>query len=232
MTDYNAIKKEYPFTAELHAHTKPVSHCSEIEPDKLIELYLGRGCDTVVITNHFKTSNAKPVSKWLDGYYDTVKAAEGSGINVVLGVEISFQGDPNDYLVYGITEEDIHRFAEYTESNLKEFYKSQKNEKNIILQAHPFRNNMVLAPLDCIDGIEVFNMHPGHNSRVAYACKYASENKLIVSGGTDFHHLGHQGMCLIRTRERLCNSFDVASVLKSGDYLFDINGALVIPEKY
>ena len=48
-----------------------------------------------------------------------------------------------------------------------------KNEKNVILQAHPFRDGMVLANPVSIDGIEVFNFHINHNSRIGIAAQYA-----------------------------------------------------------
>ena len=157
------------------------------------------------------------------------KAAEGTGMNVVLGVEIRFTENANDYLVYGVSFGDIEKMIRLIPYGITEFYKEIKTRENIILQAHPFRNGMTLAPLDSIDGIETFNMHPGHNSRVAVACRYAAEHSLLVSGGTDYHPPGHHAMCLMRTNERVDDSYDIARILKTKDFLFDLSGALVIP---
>lgn len=233
MFDYQRICSEYKYKTELHAHTSPVSRCSEVSPQEAVRLYLEAGCNTITVTNHLNPEwTVDRVDEYLSGYYDTKAAAEGTPINVVLGVEIRFTENDNDYLVYGVEEREIADMIRLIPEGIVAFYKAMKNENNLILQAHPFRNGMVLAPIDSIDGIETMNMHPGHNSRVARACQYARENKLIVSGGTDFHHVGHQGMCLMRTEERIGDSFSVARILKSKNYLFDMNGTLVIPEQY
>lgn len=233
MFDYQRICSEYKYKTELHVHTSPVSRCSEVPPQEAVRLYLEAGCNTITVTNHLNPEwTVDRVDEYLSGYYDTKAAAEGTPINVVLGVEIRFTENDNDYLVYGVEEREIADMIRLIHEGIVAFYKAMKNENNLILQAHPFRNGMVLAPIDSIDGIETMNMHPGHNSRVARACQYAHENRLIVSGGTDFHHVGHQGMCLMRTEERIGDSFSVARILKSKNYLFDMNGTLVIPEQY
>ncbi len=233
MIDYTKICEEYRYKAELHAHTKPVSTCSEITPEEMIKAYRGIKCDTVVVTNHLNPDwTPDRVDEYLSGYYNTVKAAEGTDINVVLGVEIRFTENANDYLVYGVSPDEIEKLIRLIPFGIENFYKEVKSDKNLILQAHPFRTGMSLASIGSVDGIETMNMHPGHNSRVAAACRYAHENKLIVSGGTDYHHAGHQGMCLVRTSERIHDSFDVAKILKSRDYIMDMSGTLVIPEQF
>ena len=230
MLDYMRISEEYRYKTELHAHTKPVSLCSEITPEEIVRAYYEYGCDTLTVTNHLNPDwTPSRTDEYLSGYYDTKKAAEGTGMNVVLGVEIRFTENANDYLVYGVSFGDIEKMIRLIPYGITEFYKEIKTRENIILQAHPFRNGMTLAPLDSIDGIETFNMHPGHNSRVAVACRYAAEHSLLVSGGTDYHHPGHHAMCLMRTNERVHDSYDIARILKTKEFLFDLSGALVIP---
>ena len=53
------LAKEYPIRIELHAHTKPVSGCSEVLPEEMVRIYNGKGYDGVVITNHFYHSENK-----------------------------------------------------------------------------------------------------------------------------------------------------------------------------
>ena len=167
MLDYMRISEEYRYKTELHAHTKPVSLCSEITPEEIVRAYYEYGCDTLTVTNHLNPDwTPSRTDEYLSGYYDTKKAAEGTGMNVVLGVEIRFTENANDYLVYGVSFGDIEKMIRLIPYGITEFYKEIKTRENIILQAHPFRNGMTLAPLDSIDGIETFNMHPGHNSRV------------------------------------------------------------------
>ena len=235
MIDFEKIANEYPYKAELHAHTSPVSRCSEIPVPDFVENYISLGCNSLVITNHLTPEYADPLfpdynaEYYLSDYFAALEYAKDKNINIILGVEIRFPENYNDYLVYGVSPEDIEKMIELLPGNLENFYKEFKNDKNVILQAHPFRKKMVLAPLSSIDGIETMNMHPGHNSAVAVAAKYARDNGLLVSGGTDYHHPGHQGMCLMRTETPLRDSFDVAEAIKSKNFLFDLSGHLVVP---
>ena len=80
-----------------------------------------------------------------------------------------------------------------------------------------------------LDGIETFNMHPNHNSRVALASKYAKKHNLIPTTGTDFHHPGHEGMAALLTQIEIKTSHDIVDVLRSGDYIFEIGGSILLP---
>lgn len=237
--DLMAVKfrliEEYKYKTELHSHTFPVSPCSEVYAEGLIEAYKELGADSVVLTNHFTPnyiadrSKAEAIKEYTECFHDLKKCAQKSGMTAVFGVEIKFSENNNEYLVYGIREEDLEEIYEFVDKGLASFYNEFKNDRNLILQAHPFRNGMVLADLKRIDGIETFNMHPNHNSRVSLAISYAREHSLLVSGGTDFHHPGHQGCCLVRTKTKIEDSYDVADVLKSRDFVFDIFGNIILP---
>ena len=222
---------KYKYHIECHAHTKPVSRCSEIEPKRLVDVYNLIGYDTVVITNHFDPywlgfSKKDAVKKYLEGYEQTRDYAQKTTkMKIILGMEIRFTENVNDYMVYGIDEEFVEKCYDYLDGTIEKFYKSMKNDKNVILQAHPFRNNMVLADKRYIDGIEAFNMHPGQNSRVSFACKYLKENKdMLTCGGTDYHHEGHEGSISLVSEFLPENSFDIAKIIKSRDFIFDIHG--------
>lgn len=47
-----ALSLQYPYRIELHAHTNPVSGCSEISPEELVRVYGQMGFHGVVLTNH------------------------------------------------------------------------------------------------------------------------------------------------------------------------------------
>ena len=166
----------------------------------------------------------------MDDYYKTKEIGKKNGLKVYLGMEIRFPENCNDYLIYGIEESDVKELFSYIHSDYISFYKAFKNDKNVILQAHPFRNGIGLQNPDYIDGIETFNVHPGHNSRIAFATQYASKYPhFIKTCGTDFHHEGHQGLGATLTKTLPDNSIGLAEILKSGDYLFNIAGSIVIP---
>ncbi|MBQ9085587.1 MAG: PHP domain-containing protein [Clostridia bacterium] len=230
------LEQTYPYKTELHAHTKPCSSCSEILPADVIRNYAAIGCHSVVITNHMTPTQFVGESAYLDAegyladYYAAVEEGNRLGISVILGVELRFTENNNDYLIYGISPEDIEPLIRLIPAGIQEFYRTFKNQKNLIIQAHPFRKGCELAPRDSIDGIEAFNLHPGHNSRVAVAAKHARETGLLLTGGTDYHHPNHQGMCLLRTPNLLRDSYDLADAIRAQDYLLDVWGNLILPD--
>lgn len=223
------------FKTELHAHTSPASSCSEIPAAKMAAIYKKLGYDSLCITNHFTPDKALSMGKnaFIDAYmadFNTVKA-EGDrlGISVVMGVELRFTENINDYLVYGVDEGDLDFMFGYLDRGISEFYRDFRKEDNLILQAHPFRDNMSRAPVDSVDGVEVFNMHPGHNSRVSFAAKYAAEHNYLVGCGTDFHHPGHEGQIALLSKTKITSSRDIAHIIKSRDYFFGTGDFVISP---
>ena len=231
------IAERFPYKTELHAHTSPCSSCANFSPADTVGFYQKDKVHSLVITNHlygswFEGDHDARAEEWLADYYAAKEAAKGSDMQVILGVEMRFYENINDYLVYGISPDDIPFFISLIPDGIENFYRKAKTDKNIILQAHPFRSGMKLAPLSAIDGIEAYNFHPGHNSVVGFAARYAQEHDLTVSGGTDFHHAGHDAMCLMRTEACMRDSYDVAEVLKERRAIFELSGSLVLPYSY
>lgn len=229
------LAKEYPFRIELHAHTKPVSGCSEILPEEMAKTYNEKGYDGVVITNHFYHSENKKeyIDNYLKGYEDTLKAAEGTNLKIYLGAEVRFIESPNDYLIYGVDRKILEDCFEYYYEGLAAYRSEVSLPNSVFVQAHPFRKDMIRADSRYLDGIETLNLHPGHNSVVAVATRYAKEQGFkIKTIGSDFHHknVGHEGVTALRTRFLPKDSFEVAEILKSGDYIFEIGeDAFVLP---
>lgn len=228
--------KAYQYKIDIHTHTLPVSPCSDISPKQLVESYKNIGFDGVVITNHLSADLLtnkdlkQSLTYYLNDYLAAKHEGEKLGLNVLLGLEVRFPENENDYLIFGIDENDVAKAIAYLKSDYKTFYKNFKNDKNLILQAHPFRNGIKLQDADYIDGIETFNCHPHHNSRIALAVKYAKEYPhFIVTAGTDFHHLGHEGVGCMLFKSLPKDSFELAELLKAKDYLFNISGSIVLP---
>lgn len=234
--DFSQILTKYPYTAELHAHSYPVSACGDFRAQEVVEFYKQAGVTSLVLTNHLNPLwiNDEPniaAEEYLSDYR-AAKESAADKLNVILGVEIRFTENDNDYLVYGVEERDVKEFIKLLPYGIEKFYKEVKNDKNVIIQAHPFRKNMILAPLDSIDGIESINMHPNQHAKPSIAFKYAKENDLLVSGGSDFHHKGHHALCLMRTENQMKDSFDVANAIKSREAIFDCSGHIIIPYIY
>ncbi len=239
---------DYKYKMELHAHTHPGSGCSSVSPERMVAVHKQIGCDAVVITNHFHLGHIdhyiEPtyfyeclnkdrkalVETYLAGYKKTYEIGKKEGLNVILGMEIRFPQDSNDYLVFGIDEDFVDKSIDYLDKSLEEFYKGMKNDKNVIIQAHPFRNGMRHMTSEFLDGIETFNLHPEHNSRVGVACEYARDNHFpLTTCGSDFHDEPSFGLALMKSKTLPEDSFELAEIIKSRDYLFDVSGTTVIP---
>lgn len=232
----NMAIEKYVYKTELHLHTFPASGCSEIPPEKAVETYKNLGYDSIVVCNHFApcspfyTGNKEPdVSTYLADYDKALEAGQKCGLNVILGCEIRFSENSNDYLLFGIDRETLDWAYDYLDKGIEAFSEAFRSSDRLLFQAHPFRNGMVQVEPHLLDGIETFNMHPNHNSRVALASKYAKQHDLIPVAGTDYHHFGHEGLVALLTKTELKTGADIVNVLKSRDYLFEIGGSIVLP---
>lgn len=233
MTELSKYKYKY----DLHIHTSPVSPCGDFSPEEVVDKYIELGCQGIVLTNHFqphlvdKFENPDDFVKYfLNDFYCAREYGDKKGFDVILGIEMRFPENNNDYLVYGIGESDIYLASRYVHTDYVTFYKNFKTEENLIIQAHPFRKGCCLQDTDMLDGIEVFNLHPGHNSAIGFAAKAAFDNPhLLKTGGTDFHHETHQGMCVTLFSKRITDSYMLANTLRSKNYILDIWGNKVVP---
>lgn len=233
------LLEEYKVRIELHAHSLPVSPCSEVSPRELVKIYKDKNFDAIVLTNHFFYGNIldkekeEALSYFLNDYKEACQAGEEYGIKVLLGAEIRFNESHNDYLLFGVDYDILSICYDYIPHTLENFRKKIKLENSLILQAHPNRSGMIEMDASLLDGIEGFNMHPGHNSRIGLSLKYAKENNLdIIICGSDFHHknVNHEGTAALRTKTLPKDSFELVEILKSGDYIFEIGEkSIVLP---
>lgn len=236
VAEFKKIILNYPYRIDLHTHTYPASPCSELSPSCLVEIYREAGLDGIVITNHLYTQLLNSLDPhdaaeaYLRDYHMAEEAAKKCGLAVYLGAELRFPESMNDYLVYGCIEEDFPSFVLAVQRSYAHFYNEVKTSTQLVMQAHPFRNGMVLQDSRLLDGIEVYNLHPRHNSRVGFAAAFAANHpELVIGGGTDCHHLGDQACCAVRFRFMPRDSVQLAELLRSRDYIFDINGGIVLP---
>lgn len=230
------LLQTYPYKCELHSHSYPVSLCSEIPPKELAKLFIDDGYSAIALTNHFYlgyrnefVSDTEYVDFYYKAYTELLEAA-GDELMVYLGMEIRFERESmNDYLVYGIDKSDIEKACYYLDKDIETFYKGFKNDSNVILQAHPFRDGMKAINMEFVDGIEVFNMHIHHNSRISKAAQCASKLNKLKLCGTDLHYPYQIGTSFVRTKKLPEDSFDLAKLVKSQDMILQLSDSIVIP---
>ena len=174
----NELLSQYKYQIELHAHTSPASGCSQITPKEMIETYKKLGYDAVAITNHFMYQHKGPskeeyIDAFIRDYEQTKKYGEESGLKVYLGAEIRFTENNNDYLIFGVNKEMLSDIYDFLPNGIENFRKNYPMPNSVFIQAHPMRDGIQKVDAALLDGIEVFNMHPGHNSKVGIASVYA-----------------------------------------------------------
>lgn len=233
------LLEEFPYRIELHAHSKPVSLCSNVTTDEIAEVYSNNNVDAICLTNHFYSNNQlfdglskeQAIDVYLNDFENLSAAAEKKGIKAYLGCEIRFDECVNDYLIYGVDRSVLEKGFDYFSKGLKAFRTEVKLEKSVFVQAHPFRDGMVKVDTDLLDGVEAFNFHPFHNSRVAVATQYAKQCGFdILTAGSDFHEdiPFHSAAVLLRTRVLPNDSFELAKILKTGDYIYELGQSCIM----
>ena len=229
------LLREYPFTIELHAHTNPVSSCSDLPPAEMVLLCKQAGAQGVVVTNHTRIGDKEKYTReeWaehqLKDFREALEAGNQLGIRVYLGMEIRFPENRNEYLVFGIDEDFVYRVYDYLDKDLHTFYRDFHCPELLIIQAHPYRDGLVEVDAGDLDGYEVFNLHPSHNSRVSVAAAHYAKHGGVITGGTDFHHRGHEGQLLTCFRQMPEDNAALVQMLRSGDYIFRTGNNVLLP---
>lgn len=208
---------------ELHAHTSETSGCGKMPGEEMIGRYAGSGYDVVVVTDHLIGMKDSPLSseerqeKWLRGYRAAKKAGERVGVTVLLGAEVRFADRPEDILIYGVKETDGAWLYELMDSCMTQeaFYAQAHAHGLVVVQAHPFRKG--LSPLDrrFLDGIEVYNGNPRHNSRNETALEYAlgGGEGFIKISGSDAHQPVDVARGGVLSAEAIRNNDDLVAFL-------------------
>ncbi len=220
------------YKTELHAHTREVSPCADYTAPELAEIYLRAGYQTVVITNHYTQpiieefeGSWKEKMDWFISPIRLMKQAVGDRMNVLLGCELRFAENSNDYLIFGLTEAFLYEHPELYRMSLRSFSELAKEHGLLIIQAHPFRNGMKIMKPEYLDGYEVFNGHTTHHGRNFLAETYAEYYGKIKTSGSDFHHPTSQTAGGILTDAPVTNMEQLVALLRSGDYSLICEGA-------
>ena len=183
------------FLLEMHTHTSEVSPCAFIPAIQIAELYKNENYNGIVITDHMcsHTFRNMPNSTWkekvdyfLNGYR-FAKSCSTNDFTVLLGMEICFSNETNDYLVYGLDENFLFNNQNLIELGIKKFRTIANEYGLLIFQAHPFRKGMRITDYRLLDGIEVYNGNSSHNSSNEIAMAWADKYNLKKVSGSDFH---------------------------------------------
>ena len=214
------------YKTELHLHSAAISRCANAPDEDIVQRYVQAGYHTVVLANHF---NRFTFDYWkftdyhtfVDAFCearDNLQAAAGDRLRVLLGAEFRFDDNINDYLVFGLNRELLHATPNVWAEGLKAYRSFADAHGLLICQAHPFRDGMTVMDPNLLDGMEVFNGHPGHDSRNAVALAWAERYGLIRTSGTDRHNVNHSPMGGIVTDTPVEDMETLVRTLREGTY--------------
>ncbi len=215
------------FKLDPHVHTCEVSPCGHVAAERMVQLYHEAGYAAVCVTDHYFSGFfehqgdipwAEKARRYCAGYYAARAAGERLGLQVLFGQEMRFTDHANDFLSYGLTPEEIAEYPELFRMTLCEFREFAHEHGAVVFQAHPFRTPPC-APSNpgFLDGVEVYNGHPEHDSRNHLALEFARTCGLRESSGSDFHREHHcaRGGLLLERLPR--DEKDFAAMLLKGD---------------
>ena len=202
---------------EMHTHTSESSPCGEITAKTLVETYHKLGYDGLIITDHFRPKFfdqyghlpwVEQMAIYREGGRQAAYWGEKLGLKIFWGLEIRFSdvaaGDSrvNDYLVYGITEEELLAMPKLAHQTLRGFSALARKMGWLFLQAHPCRSPYSNEDEGChivdptlLDGIEVLNAHPVHLSNNEKAAQEKARNpQWLTVMGSDAHFVAGCGL--------------------------------------
>lgn len=227
---------------ELHCHSGEVSVCASCSAEQLIRHYREAGYSGVVSTNHINRGTYEKMEDWpwkkkaehfIAGFH-VLQDAAGDDFDVLLGCEInlspilplpSAQLDlgwpkyiPNDYLVYGVTEDWLLHIGDVRTMPLGELSNAVRREGFLFVHAHPFRSGTVMQDPDLFDGYEVYNGNPRHRSNNDLAEALSDLRNKIKTGGSDYHRPDDPACGGIATVERIRDNAALLDTLRGGRY--------------
>ena len=224
---------------DMHTHCLPISRCAHHQPEEITEMFLKKGVNAIVLTNHCYPAHLTPLSEnletqadiYLETYRRCKKAGENIGITVIFGVELKLINEPHapEFLLYGISEEEFkNSFPLYNKTQQELF--DYCNQKDILMvQAHPFREEQGYAPADMhyLHGIEIYNAHPYFDCGLKKTLSLTDQYNLLKTVGTDFHIEMQAGLVWADIPDDIKDQFALRDYLKNGKIQISDNNGII-----
>ena len=215
---------------EMHLHTAEVSTCAKAKAEDIVAACHEKGYGAVVVTDHYipgKNHGDPGIFKtpednhwFLSGYRKAKEAALAYGMIVLPGMEFRFDRGYEDFLVYGMKEEDFYELpGDLYRYPLKDFHDYCSAHGWLLYQAHPFRPDLTVQNPAFLDGIEVYNGNPRHlqkdNNHNDRALQFALQHEMLAVVGTDVHEEGDPGGCCMWIPEEYLTPEGLVEYLKT-----------------
>lgn len=186
------------YKIETHLHTNHVSACGHLDAAALAEGYAKAGYAAIAVTDHYNrdtfeylhidtTCPGDVMTPFLDGFRRMKAACAKQGLKVYKGAELRFDECCNDYLLYNYPDELLSDPEKIFHLGIAAFAPLAREAGALLVQAHPYRKKCTPAIACYLDGVEVRNCNPRHESRNDRAEEYAALQGLLRTGGSDCH---------------------------------------------
>lgn len=216
------------FKYDLHIHTKEISPCGRLSIEEIIDKYIEEGYSGLVLTDHLRKGYFRKckredwkekIKEFFYSYDRGIEYCKDKDFYVGLGMEISFNKNTNDFLVFGLEKEDYIENEWMIEMELKDFYNKFK-DKAIIIQAHPYRQKgSKLENINYLHGIEIYNKNPRHNNNNHLAkAIYEANPSLIATGGSDVHQKEDLCRTGIYTNKKISSDKELLNILRNKEF--------------
>lgn len=189
------MEKEF-IKIDPHVHSKGISTCSKISCEELVDKKMRLGFDGVILVNHCQawyypeTEHKHYVERVIEEFHRGKAYAEKKGFRFYLGLEVTLT-DPHyaDWLLYGVTEEFLRSSPCLYNLTQKEMYELCEEWGIVLVQAHPYRQ----SPCDpkYMHGVEINCSHVDLD-KAPLVEAFAKEHDLLITCGTDDHHLDNE----------------------------------------
>lgn len=216
------------FLYDTHIHTVETSSCAKLPAVETVDYYASHGYTGLVITDHLheefikKTDNGEGwnyiVDHFLTGYTAAKKRGDEIGFDVILGAEMRFTDNNNDYLVYDIDEAWLYAHPYIVCQGAQEFFAKYHTEV-LIMHAHPYRDGNLCIFENAVHGIELINTNSRHENHTDRAVNLAKRHpEYYLQAGSDMHQLPDRCQAGIISPRRIRDSHEYAEVIRSGKY--------------
>ena len=217
------------YKIETHLHTTHISQCGCLEAREIAERYKEAGYSALIVTDHYNRTTfdyigvdpaggGDKIGAFLEGYRRVREEGAKLGLRVFKGAELRFDESENDYLLYGWRDDLLAEPDKIFRMGIAAFSPIARAEGALLIQAHPYRRSCTPAIACYLDGVEVVNTNPRHESHNARAREYADQFGLIATSGSDSHRPEDVGRGGILIDKLPSDSMQMARVLRSRNY--------------
>ncbi|MCE7927874.1 MAG: PHP domain-containing protein [Dehalococcoidia bacterium] len=187
---------------DLHCHTLPLSQCSSLRPEELVDLARERGLDGICLTEHD--------ALWEE--QERTELARRTGFLVLGGVELTT--DMGHVLAFGLSS------GSATFASAGSAFAAAQTAGGLLYLAHPARDGLLRVSHETVEYFESVEAVNGSDTRLQNlaATGLAHGFRLPGIGGSDAHTATEVGRAATRFAVPVADEASLVAALRSGQY--------------